>query len=264
MEINFWTDTHAHIHDDEYGRSVDEFISLASDKNVKRIITIGIDYDDSIKALKTAELYDNIYAAVGMHPEYADKYIRDRDFDKFFELASNKKVIAVGETGLDFYYEENPDEKYQNILFQDMADIAGRLDKALVIHSRNAAQETIKILDEAIKKHSKLKGIFHCFDGKECVLEWIKDKNFYISYAGNVTFKNADNLRYALSNTPLDRLLIETDSPYLAPVPVRGKKNMPANVSYTGEYVAEFLNIPYNILMEQLENNLQKLMKGVW
>ena len=248
MEINFWTDTHAHIHDDEYGRSVDEFISLASDKNVKRIITIGIDYDDSIKALKTAELYDNIYAAVGMHPEYADKYIRDRDFDKFFELASNKKVIAVGETGLDFYYEENPDEKYQNILFQDMADIAGRLDKALVIHSRNAAQETIKILDEAIKKHSKLKGIFHCFDGKECVLDWIKDKNFYISYAGNVTFKNADNLRYALSNTPLDRLLIETDSPYLAPVPVRGKKNMPANVSYTGEYVAEFLNIPYNIL----------------
>ena len=82
------------------------------------------------------------------------------------------------------------------------------------------------------------------------MLDWIKDKNFYISYAGNVTFKNADNLRYALSNTPLDRLLIETDSPYLAPVPVRGKKNMPANVSYTGEYVAEFLNIPYNTYLE--------------
>lgn len=96
------------------------------------------------------------------------------------------------------------------------------------------------------------------------VLEWIKDKNFYISYAGNITFKSAENLRQALINTPLDMLLIETDSPYLAPVPVRGKKNMPANVSYTGEYVAEFLNMPYNILMEQLENNLQKLMKGVW
>ena len=263
MEVNFWTDTHAHIHDDEYGRSVDEFISLAYDKNVKRIITIGIDYNDSVKALKTAEQYDNIHAACGMHPEYADKYIREKDYEQFYRLASNKKVVAVGETGLDFYYEENPDEKYQNILFEDMADIAGRLDKPLVIHSRNAAEKTIKILDKVLKKHSNLKGIFHCFDGNMGVVDWIKDKNFYISYAGNLTFKSAENLRQALAVTPIDRLLIETDSPYLAPVPVRGKKNMPANVSYTGEYVAEFLNMPYNILMEQLESNLQKLIKGV-
>ncbi len=263
MEVNFWTDTHAHIHDDEYGRSVDEFISLAYDKNVKRIITIGIDYNDSVKALKTAEQYDNIHAACGMHPEYADKYIREKDYEQFYRLASNKKVVAVGETGLDFYYEENPDEKYQNILFEDMADIAGRLDKPLVIHSRNAAEKTIKILDKVLKKHSNLKGIFHCFDGNMGVVDWIKDKNFYISYAGNLTFKSAENLRQALAVTPIDRLLIETDSPYLSPVPVRGKKNMPANVSYTGEYVAEFLNMPYNILMEQLESNLQKLIKGV-
>lgn len=264
MEHNFWTDTHAHIHDDDYGRSVDEFISLAEEKNVRRIITIGIDYDNSIKALETARQYDNIYAAVGMHPEYADKYVKERDYELFYSLASNKKVAAVGETGLDFYYEENPDENSQNILFEDMTDIAGRLNKPLVIHSRNAAEKTIKILDKVLEKHNNLKGIFHCFDGSMNVLEWIKDKNFYISYAGNVTFKSAENLRQALKNTPLDRLLIETDSPYLAPVPVRGKKNMPANVSYTGEYVAEFLNMPYNILMEQLENNLQKLMKGVW
>ncbi|MDE7314798.1 MAG: TatD family hydrolase [Mucispirillum sp.] len=262
MKVNFWTDTHAHIHDDEYGRNVDDFISMAYDKNVKRIITIGIDYDDSIKALKTAEQYNNIYAAVGMHPEYADKYTREKYYEQFYKLASNKKVVAVGETGLDFYYEENPDEKYQNILFEDMADIAGSLDKPLVIHSRNAVEKTVKILDKALEKHSSLKGIFHCFDGSISVLDWIKDKNFYISYAGNVTFKSAENLRQALINTPVDKLLIETDSPYLAPVPVRGKKNMPANVSYTGEYVAEFLNMPYNILMEQLENNLQKLMKG--
>lgn len=263
MEANFWTDTHAHIHDDEYGRSVDEFISLAYDKNVKRIITIGIDYNDSVKALKTAEQYDNIYAACGMHPEYADKYIREKDYEQFYRLASNKKVVAVGETGLDFYYEENPDEKYQNILFEDMADIAGRLDKPLVIHSRNAAEKTIKILDKVLKKHSNLKGIFHCFDGNMGVVDWIKDKNFYISYAGNLTFKSAENLRQALAVTPIDKLLIETDSPYLSPVPVRGRQNMPANVSYTGEYVAEFLNMPYNILMEQLESNLQKLIKGV-
>ncbi len=263
METNFWTDTHAHIHDDEYGRSVDEFISLADDKNVKRIITIGIDYDDSIKAAAVAEKYDNIYASVGMHPEYADKYNRDNDYERFLKLASNKKVVAVGETGLDFYYEENPEEKYQNILFKDMADIAGILNKMLVIHSRNAAEETIKILDEVMEKHSNLKGIFHCFDGNMNVLDWVKDKDFYISYAGNVTFKSAENLRQALLNTPKEKLLIETDSPYLAPVPVRGKKNMPANVSYTGEFVAQFLNIPYNILMGQLEDNIQRLTKGV-
>ena len=263
MEVNFWTDTHAHIHDDEYGRSVDEFISLADEKNVRRIITIGIDYENSIKALETARQYDNIYAAVGMHPEYADKYIREKDYEAFYTLASNQKAVAVGETGLDFYYEENPDENSQNILFEDMADIAGRLNKPLVIHSRNAAEKTIKILDKVLKKHSNLKGIFHCFDGNMGVVDWIKDKNFYISYAGNLTFKSAENLRQALAVTPIDRLLIETDSPYLSPVPVRGKKNMPANVSYTGEYVAEFLNMPYNILMEQLESNLQKLIKGV-
>lgn len=263
MGVDFWTDTHAHIHDDEYGRSVDEFINLACDKNVKRIITIGIDYNDSVKALKTAEEYNNIYAAVGMHPEYADKYNRDNDYERFLKLASNKKVVAVGETGLDFYYEENPEEKYQNILFKDMADIAGILNKMLVIHSRNAAEETIKILDEVMEKHSNLKGIFHCFDGNMNVLDWVKDKDFYISYAGNVTFKSAENLRQALLNTPKEKLLIETDSPYLAPVPVRGKKNMPANVSYTGEFVAQFLNIPYNILMGQLEDNIQRLTKGV-
>ena len=96
MKVNFWTDTHAHIHDDEYGRNVDDFISMAYDKNVKRIITIGIDYDDSIKALQTAEQYNNIYAAVGMHPEYADKYTREKYYEKFYKLASNKKVLEVG------------------------------------------------------------------------------------------------------------------------------------------------------------------------
>ncbi|MDE7034158.1 MAG: TatD family hydrolase, partial [Mucispirillum sp.] len=186
MEV-FWTDTHAHIHDDEYGRSVDEFISLADEKNVRRIITIGIDYDNSIKALETAEQYDNIYAAVGMHPEYADKYISEKDYEAFYKLASNQKVVAVGETGLDFYYEDNPDEHSQNILFEDMADIAGLLNKPLVIHCRNAAEKTIKILDKVLEKHNNLKGIFHCFDGSMNILEWIKDKNFYISYSGNVT-----------------------------------------------------------------------------
>ncbi len=264
MDINFWTDTHAHIHNDEYGRSVDEFINLAKEKNVKRIITIGIDYNDSVKAVEVADKYSNIYVSVGMHPEYADKYNKDNDYELFYNLALNKKVIAIGETGLDFYYDNNPDENLQNTLFYNMADIAGRLNKALVIHSRNADVKCIKILDDVIKKHNNLKGIFHCFDGSDKVLEWIKDKNFYISYAGNITFKSAENLRQSLLNTPKDRLLIETDSPYLAPVPVRGKKNMPANVSYTGEYVAEILNMPYNILMKQLEDNIQKLMQGVW
>lgn len=264
MDVNFWTDTHAHIHNDEYGRSVDEFIAFADEKHVKRIITIGTDYNDSVKALEVAEKYDNIYAAVGMHPEYADKYNKDTDYEYFLKLAENKKVVAVGETGLDFYYEENPCELYQNILFQDMADIAGRLNKVIVIHCRNAAEKCINILDKVMKKHNNLKGIFHCFDGSGEILDWIKDKNFYISYAGNVTFKSAENLRQALLKTPENRLLIETDSPYLAPVPVRGKKNMPANVSYTGEYVAEFLNMQYNELMKRTEDNIQTLMQGVW
>ena len=263
METDFWTDSHAHIHSDEHGRTAEELITSSKEKGIGRIITIGIDYDDSIKAVETASKYDNIYAAVGMHPEYADKYSHNNDYERFYQLAQNKKVVAVGETGLDFYYEENPAEDMQNILFKDMIDISCRVDKPLVIHSRSAAEKCIKILDDAFKKYNNLKGIFHCFDGSEIVLDWIKDKNFYISYAGNVTFKSAENLRQALLKTPVERLLIETDSPYLAPVPVRGKQNMPANVVYTGEYVAEFLNMKYTDLKLQLEENFNKIMKGV-
>lgn len=263
MSIRFWTDTHSHIHNDEYGRSVEELINIAKEQHVEYIVTVGTDYEDSIKAVEIANKYNNIYAVVGLHPEYANKYNKSNDYQLFYNMALDKKVVAIGETGLDFYYENNPSEEQQTSLFLDMIDIACKLNKPIVIHSRNAAKKCVNILDNTLKKYNNLKGIFHCFDGNLEVLDWVKDKNFYISYAGNITFKSADNLRVALSKTQIDKLLIETDSPYLAPVPVRGKNNMPANVVYTGKYIANFLNIQENILMEQLENNFRQIIQKI-
>lgn len=260
MDNIFWTDTHAHIHDDECGRTVEEFINEAKECGVYRCVTIGTDYENSVLAVETSKNYKGLYTAVGLHPEYADIYNKSADYDKFYKLAENEKVIAVGETGLDFYYENNPEKEKQIEVFEDMIDIACRLNKPVVLHSRSAASQTIEVLERAEKKYNNLKGIFHCFDGSMEVLEWIKGRLFYISYAGNVTFKSADNLRYALERTPQDRLLIETDSPYLAPVPKRGKKNMPAYVSYTGKFVSEYINMDMAELSKILEENFKNIM----
>lgn len=266
MDNIFFTDTHAHIHDDEYGRTVEEFIDLARENNVLRCITIGIDYENSISAVETAEKHIGLYASVGLHPEYADIYNKDADYEKYYKLAEHKKVLAVGEIGLDFYYENNPAKEKQEQVFEDMIDIACKHNKPIIIHSRNAADETIKVLERAEKKYNNLKGIFHCFDGSMQVLDWVKERNFYISYAGNVTFKNAENLRIALENTSIDRLLVETDSPYLSPVPVRGKKNMPANVAYTAKFIADYIHMDISLLAEKLEENFKKLMgeQALW
>ncbi len=260
MENIFWTDSHAHIHNDEHGRTINDFFQEAVNNNVLRIITIGTDYNDSIKAMESTNQVENLYAAVGIHPESANEYKREEHYNKFLEFAEHEKVIAIGETGLDFYYENNPSEEKQVELFEDMIDIACKKNKPIVIHSRNAAEKTIEVLNKAYEKYSNLKGIFHCFDGSLKVLEWVKDKDFYISYAGNVTFKSAENLRIALSKTPLEKLLIETDSPYLAPVPVRGKPNKPANVAYTAAFISEYLCIDKGKLSEILEVNFKQLM----
>ncbi len=259
MDNIFWTDSHAHIHNDEYGRSVEEIMAEAAAFNVKRVVTIGTDYLSSVNAAMEAEHYDNLYAAVGIHPESALEYTNEY-YDKFYQLASQKKVTAVGETGLDFYYENNPSEEKQIEVFEAMIDIACSLNKPVVIHSRNAALKTIEVLEKAYNKYNNLKGIFHCFDGSLDVLDWVTDKNFYISYAGNVTFKSAENLRNALVKTPLDKLLIETDSPYLSPVPVRGRPNKPANTRYTGEFISQYININKNELSKILEANFIRIM----
>lgn len=266
MDNTFFTDTHAHIHDDEYGRTVDDFIALAKENNVLRCITIGIDYENSVGALKQAEKYTGLYSSAGLHPEYADKYNKDTDYERFYKISSHEKVLAVGEIGLDFYYENNPAKEKQVQVFEDMIDIACRHNKPVIIHSRNAADETIEVLEKAEKKYNNIKGIFHCFDGSMQVLDWIKKRNFYISYAGNITFKNAENLRKALEKTSIERLLVETDSPYLSPVPVRGKKNMPANVAYTAKFIADYINMDISLLAEKLEENFKRLMgeQALW
>lgn len=256
MSSYFLTDSHAHIHSDEYGRNVEDIIKTAYENKVYRVITIGVDYDDSVKAVETSEQYDFIYSSAGLHPEYADKY-SSSDYDKFYKLAENKKVAGIGETGLDYYFDEHPDKSKQKEVFNAMIDIAISLNKPVIIHSRSASMD---VLEELSKKYvTGMKGIFHCFDGSEEVIEWIKDKEFYLSYSGNVTFKSAENIREALRKTPLNKVLIETDSPYLSPVPLRGKPNMPANIVYTAEYSAKIKGMELNEFSNIIEENFTRL-----
>ena len=252
------TDTHAHIHSFKENVDTLEAIKNAEEAGIKRIIAIGVDYEDSKKALSLAEKYDNIYAAAGVHPSYADRYSFS-DFDKFLELINHEKVIAVGECGLDFYHEDNPSKEVQVKTFIDMIELSKRANKPLIIHTRNSAVDTLKVLTSELDPKNHTGGIFHCFDGSQCVFPFIDQYNFYISFAGNVTFKNAENLREALNQVPLEKLLIETDSPYLSPVPLRGKPNRPVNVIHIAKFIADYKNIELNTLADILEVNFNKL-----
>lgn len=258
MADYFLTDTHAHIHNDEYERSIEEIINISYNNGVKRIITVGTDYEDSLKAVEASMKYPYIYAVCGLHPEYADDY-NDEVYEKFYNIAKNEKVLAIGETGLDYYHNSGINKSKQQELFYTMMDIALSLKKPVVIHSREAAEDTVKLLDEKLGHGKGFGGIFHCFDGSLNMLDWALENNFYVSYSGNLTFKSAENIRTAFNKTPLDRVLVETDSPYLAPVPLRGKPNMPAYVVHTAEFAAKLKDIEINEFADILEENLKNL-----
>lgn len=258
MTDYFFTDTHAHIHNDEYERSVEEIVNISYNNGVKRIITVGTDYEDSLKAVETAEKYPYIYAVAGLHPEYADNYT-DEVYNKFYNLAKSEEVLAIGETGLDYFHNGGINKSKQYELFNTMMDIAVSLKKPVVIHSREASEDTVKLMDSRLGHGKGYGGIFHCFDGSLNMLDWALENNFYISYSGNLTFKSAENIRTALSKTPIERVLIETDSPYLAPVPMRGKPNIPAYMVHTAEFASKQKNIEISEFAGILEKNLENL-----
>lgn len=261
MNNHLLTDTHAHIHMADTFADPAAVIKRAKDAGVGRIITIGTNYSDSLSALKLADDNDNIYAAAGVHPQDVSSYA-DNDYSAFRDLASSHKVIAIGEIGLDFYRDLSQTDR-QDEVFRQMLRLSIEARKPVIIHNRNAGDDCIRTLKEELGgcPHG---GVFHCFDGDMRVLDFALQNNFYVSYAGQVTYKSAGNIRDALVATPLERLLIETDSPYLAPVPMRGNINEPANIIHTANFIANILNIDIIELGQILENNFKNLFfKGL-
>lgn len=248
-------DSHVHLdcldltpYDNDLSLLIKE--TLAS--GVGMMMTIGTCLDSSAKALSLAKNYNEIYAAVGVHPSDVSA---DVDFSALQTLAENQRVLAIGETGLDYHYSPETKALQQESFAQHIA-LANKLNKPLVVHTRAAHQDTIALM--RTENAAQCSGVMHCFTESWEMAKEALDLGFYISISGIVTFKKADNVREIAKRVPLDRLLIETDAPYLAPVPMRGKKNEPRYVRYVAEFLSDLLDRPYPDLLNQTANNFKR------
>lgn len=228
-------DTHAHLDDARYDADREAVIARAREAGVETFVSIGCDLATSKSAVDLAGRYPFVYAAVGVHPHEV-KHIEDGWYDEFRRLAGHKKVVAYGEIGLDYHYNHSP-PKLQRERFREQVGLAKELRLPLVIHTREAQEDTIAILKE--ENAGEVGGVFHCFSGDAWLAKDALDLGFYLSFSGVITFPSATMLRDIVKTVPLDRILVETDCPYLTPVPHRGKRNEPAFVKLVAEKIAE-------------------------
>ena len=226
-------DSHCHLDFPDPSRRLPEILGRMNENGVGWAVCIGVNLEDFPGVLALAESHPNLYATVGVHPEYTDA--EDPSEEKLIELADHPKVIAIGETGLDYYWQKDR-PKWQRDRFRRHIRAAIRARKPLVIHMRDAADDTLRILEE--EGADAVGGVMHCFTETWEVARRALDLGFHISFSGIVTFKNAQQIQDVARRLPAERLLVETDSPYLAPVPHRGKPNQPAWVRHVAEFVA--------------------------
>lgn len=249
-----FVDSHCHINFPELYQNIDSILSKMSCNKVTHALCVSVTLDKLPEIFKIANTYPHIFASVGVHPDYED--IEEPSVEELCRFAKEKKVVAIGETGLD-YFKVQGDLSWQRDRFRTHIKAAIQSNLPLIIHTRNAAEDTLKIMREEGANH--VGGVMHCFtEALDVALEAIK-LNFYISFSGIVTFKNATDLKEVVKAIPLDRILIETDSPYLAPVPYRGKINDPSNVIHVAEEIAKLKNISVEEVGEATTQNFFKL-----
>ncbi|MCD9187408.1 MAG: TatD family hydrolase [Pyrinomonadaceae bacterium] len=243
-------DSHCHIDGKAFDGERDEIVRRAKAAGVKALLNIGTGnpHDGEIaRAVEVAEHYENVFASVGVHPHDAKLY-DDKAEETLVNLTKSAKVIAWGEIGLDYYYDHSPRDVQREVFIRQIRK-AKELDLPIIIHSRDADDETVGILTDECS-YEGFRGIMHCFGGTAEMAESLMKLGFLISFAGNVTFKKAENLRDAARVVPLEKLLIETDCPFLTPVPFRGKRNEPAFVVHTAQFLAGF----YGVELEKIAN----------
>lgn len=250
-----FVDSHAHLTDKAFAGDLDAVVDRARDAGVARILTLGTDVESSRAAIGLAEEYEVVYAAVGIHPEGARAARRD-ELKAIRELASHPKAVAIGEIGLDYYWDKDS-AKTQQTFFEWQLEMAAELNLPVSIHDREAHREIIATLRRL--KGLKLRGVLHCFSGDEAMAHEAIDLGFLISFAGPVTFLNARKVPLLAPRLPLDKILIETDSPYLSPHPMRGRRNEPANVTRVATRIAELNTLPVRKVAAQTARNAQAL-----
>ncbi len=251
-------DTHAHLDMIDHGRHTREVLERASSRGVKAVISVGIDLKSSGKAVEYSRRYPQVYAAVGMHPN--DVLGFDQAALKLLaELAGERNVIGWGEIGLDYYREHTP-AGLQQEAFEAQLEAAASLDLPVIIHDRDAHEDCLSILKSACRS-AGLTGVFHCFSGSRAVAEQVLDLGFHISFTGVITFPRTEDLSDVVRFVPLDRLLVETDSPFLSPVPFRGKPNEPARVGIVAEKIARIKDIPLEEVAQCTTRNAEALFR---
>ena len=238
-------DTHCHLTFEQLAVDIENVLERSKSAGVTRWITVGTDPEHNRKAHELAQKFENMYAAVGIHPHDA-KDVTSDTITELKTLAANEKIVALGEIGLDFHYNfsKQPDQRWA---FEAQLQIAHELNLPVIIHCRNAFEDTINILEQFIRLNGQLKGVvFHCFGGSAEQARIILDYGFYISFTGVVTFKNAEVARQAAKIVPVDRLMLETDCPYMSPEPMRKQKiNEPALMINTAKFLAELKGMEF-------------------
>ena len=235
-----FVDSHAHLDGDVLHPQLPQVLDRAREAGLTDIICIGASdgFDSNPKTLEVAERHDGIHATVGIHPHDA-REVDDEVIEKIRLLADHPKVVAIGEMGLDYYYDSSPREAQQDA-FRRFLAIAREVNKPIVVHTRDAEDDTLAILKD--EGADEMGGVIHCFTGTEKLATGALDLGFYISFSGVLTFRNAESLRSIAADLPRDKVLVETDCPYLAPVPKRGKTNEPSYVIHTAGKLAELWN----------------------
>ncbi|HIC40478.1 MAG TPA: TatD family deoxyribonuclease [Piscirickettsiaceae bacterium] len=249
-------DSHCHIDRvdlDQFGGSMESMLAHAKDLSVEEFLCVCIDLEHFDDVFSLAKAYENIYASVGVHP--TEQEGKDPSVDELLALANHDKIIAIGETGLDYFHIEKDTADWQRDRFRRHIAASNQSGKPMIIHTRDAKEDTIELMQQEKAEQ----GVMHCFSEDWDTAKAAIDLGFYISFSGIITFKSAESLREVAKKVPADRLLIETDSPYLTPVPYRGRPNSPAYTYYVAEKLAEIRGTSINDIADTTTANFKKL-----
>ncbi|MGL6074061.1 MAG: TatD family hydrolase [Fimbriiglobus sp.] len=255
-----WIDTHAHLDDGRFSGDLEAVLANAQAAGLVRILTIGIDLTTSRNSLRLAKQHPHIISAVvGIQPNHASE-AQPPDFAEIERMAEATEVVAIGESGLDRYWDRAPFQLQQDY-FRRHFELCRRVQKPIIIHCREAEADVVAMLQAEFDAHGPVAGVMHSFSGDAATAQKCVELGLHISFAGMLTYKTAEPIREAAKVVPLDRLLVETDSPYLAPIPKRGQRNEPAYVIHTAQKLAELRDLPIDQLATITTANAQKLFK---
>jgi TatD DNase family protein len=252
-----WIDTHAHLDDDRFRDDLTAVLERAREVGLGAIVVVATTAATSLQCIELARQHSLLHATIGIQPNHVAEEAATA-WDEVLALSDKREVVALGETGLDRYWDRTPFAQQEDFFARHL-DLARKTNRPVIIHCREAEADVVRMLRQDHDRHGPVRGVMHSFTGDSATAEACLQMGLHISFAGMLTYKNAQPLRDVAAKIPLDRVLVETDSPYLAPVPKRGQRNEPAYVIHTGECLAQVLGVPIGALTEQTTRNARQL-----